>query len=186
MQILRLRLEELTGTFLDSWTCLGGLYQGILPNCNIETPSKGVVWVSNDSTTVQVTSGDNLMSSAVILHSSPIVDVRDRNGPRGANLRILGNSLVVTLYQEWDEVHRHRIAEARGIAADDLKVPVFGDLRRFRHDIIHSKCLSTAKYSAKTEKLTPFIVGTEVFIDIDRWFDVRSQIESWIDTLGHQ
>lgn len=51
----------------------------------------------------------------------------------------LTQQLIVTLYTGWEAHHRARIASARGLEPESLRSDYFGDLRRLRNDIAHSR-----------------------------------------------
>ena len=177
MKALRTRLDELTGTFLECLTSLGDLGKGIPPDSKVATPSDGIIWVDANASDMQITSGNQVVGDTIVLHSSSLEKVRERNSPGGENMRVLGNMLIVALYTEWDEVHRHRIADESKMEASDLLVPVFGDLRRFRIDIIHKKGISTKNGSAQTEELASIAKGDQIYIDVDRWIQAKRGIE---------
>ena len=183
MNTLSERLDQLTGTYTDIWTALGSLGQGSIPDVMLPTPSDGIICTLWDASQVQVLSGDLISGDAFALHTTSLEEMQERNLPLGENLRMIGNMQMVYLYQEWDELHRHRIAKKLGVEYKKLTVPVFGDLRRFRHDIIHSKGISTKQYSAETEVLSAFSEGTDVRFDVDCWFKMKAEIECWLSSL---
>lgn len=68
------------------------------------------------------------------------------------------------MHSLWDEQYRGRVAEAHGIAPDgrpwdarDIRVPLFGDIRRIRNDFIHNKGI--VDEASETEVLTWFSEG---------------------------
>lgn len=46
-------------------------------------------------------------------------------------------SIIVFVYAYWDEEIRQKIADIRGIAKNEVRVDVFGDLRILRQSIVH-------------------------------------------------
>lgn len=50
-------------------------------------------------------------------------------------------SLLCTMYALWDEIYRHRVAEAAGQEAKYIECPLMGDLRKIRNCIIHEKSI---------------------------------------------
>ena len=56
----------------------------------------------------------------------------------GAFRERMARSFVVTIYTEWEEVWRSKIAEEHGVQSKDVKSDLMGDLRKIRHFIIHN------------------------------------------------
>ncbi|MCC9179418.1 hypothetical protein [Mycolicibacterium mageritense] len=68
------------------------------------------------------------------------------------------------MHSLWDEQYRGRVAAAHGTAPDgspwdsrDIRVPIFGDIRRIRNDYIHNKGI--VDEASETEVLTWFTEG---------------------------
>ena len=66
-------------------------------------------------------------------------EIVEANLQGGSNHRFVASMALVALYQYWDDHYRAAIASHLGKAKSDLKVPIFGDLRKFRRAIIHNK-----------------------------------------------
>lgn len=54
----------------------------------------------------------------------------------------LAKSLIVTLYSEWDELYRHRLAKEIGVDASAVRADLMGDIRHVRNWIVHNNQLS--------------------------------------------
>lgn len=79
------------------------------------------------------------------LHQVPIEAIRCRNEEGGSNFKFIGNMCVVTLYQYWEDYFRLQFAQDLGVEKNDLQVPLFGELRHYRHAIIHNRAIATAE-----------------------------------------
>jgi hypothetical protein len=79
------------------------------------------------------------------LHQVPIEALRRRNEEGGSNFQFIGNVCVVTLFQYWEDDFRLRFAQELGLEKNDLQVPLFGELRYYRHAIIHNHGRATAE-----------------------------------------
>lgn len=79
------------------------------------------------------------------LHQVSIEVLRRRNEQGGTNFRFIGNVCVVTLFQYWEDYFRAQFAQDLGVDKDQIQVPLFGDLRRYRQAIIHNRGLATAE-----------------------------------------
>lgn len=98
---------------------------------------------------------------AVARHSEILALTAD-DGPAH---QLLYRQWAVSLFASWDEDLRPRLARARGVALAEVVVPAFGDLRLFRHDIIHNGAIASRKYSAKAEQLQWYREGDELLLD---------------------
>jgi hypothetical protein len=79
------------------------------------------------------------------LHQVPIEALRRRNEDGGSNFQFIGNVCVVTLFQYWEHYFRLQFAHDLGVEKNDLDVPLFGELRRYRQAIIHNRGIATAE-----------------------------------------
>jgi hypothetical protein len=51
----------------------------------------------------------------------------------------IAKSIIVTIYSEWEEMYRHKIAEEAGAEAKNIISDLMGDLRIVRNWIVHNK-----------------------------------------------
>lgn len=65
----------------------------------------------------------------------------------------LGQQWIVATYSRWDKHFRPEIARSLGVRSEDVVIPLFGDLRRLRHDVVHHLGTATAKWSGRCELL---------------------------------
>lgn len=84
----------------------------------------------------------------------------------GAFTDILAKTLIVLMYTEWDELHRHNMAQELGVKAGDLKSDLMGDLRHVRHWIVHNKSRVDAK--CKAIKLLPWSLSEGEVLNINK------------------
>ncbi|MGD0577956.1 MAG: hypothetical protein ABSC08_03410 [Bryobacteraceae bacterium] len=123
-----------------------------------------------DSHTLHFGKGDPNEPTSYVQHSVPIAEFKRRNAPGGSNHVRAGQLHIILIYAFWESRYRASIADALGIKADDLKVPIMGDLRRLRNDIVHCVAVVQRETAAKLEVLTQFREGDTVrFSDADVW-----------------
>ena len=61
----------------------------------------------------------------------------------GDFLERIARSFVVTIYTEWDDVWRRKIAHEHGVKSkDDVECDLMGDLRKIRHLIVYNSRLA--------------------------------------------
>lgn len=65
----------------------------------------------------------------------------------------LGQQWIVATYSRWEKHFRPVIARSLGVPSEDVLIPLFGDLRRLRHDVVHHLGTATAKWSGRCELL---------------------------------
>lgn len=64
--------------------------------------------------------------------------------PSGPAHALLGQQWIVYVFARWEEEYRQRLSDAMGLASvKELVVPAFGDLRKFRNDIVHHGGVAT-------------------------------------------
>jgi hypothetical protein len=51
----------------------------------------------------------------------------------------LAKAIIISIYTEWDETYRQKIAAEIGVKAKDIACDLMGDLRIVRHWVIHNK-----------------------------------------------
>ena len=57
-------------------------------------------------------------------------------------------ALLVMLYHRWDEWYRHRAANALGVAKNDIRCTLMGEVRLLRNVIVHENGIVSEKFSA--------------------------------------
>ncbi len=79
------------------------------------------------------------ITAKIHLHQATFEDVIKRNSFNGENFRFIANMVIVSIYQYWEDHYRKNIAKEIGLnSGNDLKAPIFGDLRKIRRSIIHN------------------------------------------------
>lgn len=79
------------------------------------------------------------------LHQVPIETIKARNSAGGENFRLIGHVCLVTLFQYWEDRYRLSFAQALTVEKNQIQVPLFGDIRRYRQAIIHNHGQATAE-----------------------------------------
>ena len=97
-------------------------------------------------------------------HVAKMGSFKRRNSPRGLNQTFLGNLLVVSIFSFWEDYYRSLIASELMIAKDRLLIPVLGDIRLLRNDIIHHHAVATQRIE-QCEVLCWFKGGDEISMD---------------------
>lgn len=74
----------------------------------------------------------------------------------------LGQQWVVTTFSEWEERVRPAIADAVGVSKNEVAIPILGDLRNWRNDIVHHHGVATAENAGKNQVLNRFAPGDQI------------------------
>jgi hypothetical protein len=100
-------------------------------------------------------------------------------GVRGTVEAQIGHSWAVTVYSEWEDHYRERIAGELDLPEkDSLKVSAFGDLGLFRNDIVHHRAIAKKKDSGRAKLFRHWIeLDKPIFIG-------EEQIVEFMDQLG--
>jgi hypothetical protein len=140
--------------------------------------------VTADST-VYIADGRPEFPSTVAYSKWRLGDLPELLGVGGAVMTRVSQQWVISAYAEWEEHYRGLISEAMGLS-EPLELPMFGDLRRFRNDIVHHRGIATAEKSGKCEVFTDwFQPGQTMFFDIYNVAEFMTKIEA-VESLPRQ
>jgi hypothetical protein len=96
-----------------------------------------------------------------VIHHVPTNQYVTRNVPGGINWHLLAQYCLVALFQFWEKRYRPEIAEALGMALNDVRIDSFGELRHFRRGIVHNKGRATPAMAANL-LLPSFAEGSDI------------------------
>ena len=116
-------------------------------------------------------------------HVAKMGSFKQRNAVGGLNHVVLGNLVVVSIFSFWDVHYRAKIAKELGMSTEnELCVPVMGDIRLMRNDIVRHGGMATKRNCGKCEKLCGFKAGDRIIIDEGKLdmmvMEVRAAIKS--------
>lgn len=107
--------------------------------------------------------GDPNDPSNRLLHQTTQGDLKRRNAKGGSNHVRAAQLLIVLLYSFWEHEYRPRLAASLGLPdADTLKIPLFGDIRLLRQDVIHHRAIITKDTKKKLSGFTGLLEGKEI------------------------
>jgi hypothetical protein len=116
------------------------------------------------------------------LHQVPIETLKQRNEDGGTNFQFVGNMCLVTLYQYWDEYYRSLLAQALEVKENQIQVLLFGDMRQYRHAIIHNRGLATTEVE-KCEMLRWFKRGEPILLSRDMFEEMIDDVFEVLDVF---
>jgi hypothetical protein len=119
-----------------------------------------------------------------ILHRTTQGEYKQRNAKGGHNHVRAAQLLVVLIYEYWDSEHRAKIATAMNLPSpNDLQVPLIGDLRLLRQDVIHHRSLLQLKHVEKLQVLPGFNAGDELTLDGEAVESIVHGLKAAMDEL---
>ena len=123
--------------------------------------------------------GDPNKPESIQLHRCTQGQYKSRNSENGLNYLFIGNMVVVSIYQYWEDYYRNEIAKYLGCEKTDLIEPIMGDLRLLRHSIIHHGGVALNDVE-KCEVLKWYTKGQNIFIDKTQCEEVITQVKEMI------
>lgn len=121
-------------------------------------------------------------SVSVVDHTATRGERIARNAREGDNCRFIGNMCLVYIYSFWEHQYRQAIAEFLGLEDGKIALDIFGDIRLYRHSIIHTRGIATEEIE-KCKVLKWFLEGDEIFLTEPMFRDVVSRIREALGNL---
>jgi hypothetical protein len=175
---------ELFGLYLDATSGFMHNRDLIVKIQHTSGPALGMTIEQFDVLPFAIGGGDPNDPEAVVDHYTTQGKYKERNGRNGTNSFRLAQLLLVLVYEYWDSEHRHAIAAALGLSdTKELKVPVLGDLRLLRHDVIHKRAIVSIETVSKLEVLTKFEVGNAIRLEENDVREIVRGVKAAIDQI---
>ncbi len=122
----------------------------------------------------------------ISVHFGKKGDIKKRNKRNGENQCYMGSMCVVIFYTYWDTYFRKRLTTALGMKGKEFKSNIWGDLRLFRHCILHNKNIISPSDARNIKLLKWFKAGEEVIIDEDKFTTIFSSLLSFRNWVHNQ
>ncbi|MBA2422153.1 MAG: hypothetical protein H0V61_02870 [Chitinophagales bacterium] len=117
-------------------------------------------------------------------HQTTQGNCKRRNATGGKNFLRAAQILIVLIFEYWDSEYRNRIAAALGYEdASELKIPLIGDIRLLRQDIIHHQSIITAKTIKRLEVITGLSVNSELSLATFQVESLLRDVKECLDEL---
>lgn len=174
-------IDEMYGYYLDAVMAFGLYHRFILDG--IERTKAFFPPGTNLADDVFIGDGEPGDPSHFLEHRTTKTDLMSRNAPGGRNSVLAAQHLVVLIFTFWETRYRSTIADALGLKVDDLKVPLIGDLRRLRNDIVHSRGRISKETAAKIEVMTHFKEADEIVLGKDAVRALMQGLRTALDSL---
>lgn len=124
---------------------------------------------------------------SVILHVTTQGAFKARNAKGGANHVRAAQLLIVLLFEYWESKHRAHIAAALGHKhTNDLKVPLLGEIRLLRQDVIHHRGIVRHETQKELRLLSGFEGGQQIRLDGRQVESLVVQLKAALDSVAQQ
>lgn len=117
------------------------------------------------------------------LHQVPVETIKARNSAGGENFRLIGHVCLVTLFHYWEDRYRPLFAEALTVKKNEIQVPLFGDIRRYRQAIIHNHGEATAELET-CNVLRWFTRGQQIMLSRDMFEEIIDGALATLEGFG--
>jgi hypothetical protein len=177
------RIDEIYGLYLDATL---GFQQNVkfLEKGREEAAKIGVNVALLDDSKFFFGKGNPNDPNNVLLHTTTVKQYRQRNSTGGSNHRLLAQYLIVLIYHLWENEYRLRIAEILGCSEPNiLKLPICGDLRLLRHEILKHNGVITKETKARLKILKQIPAEQPLNLSDDDVEQVMSAVKRAIDDL---
>jgi hypothetical protein len=136
---------------------------------------------STADSTVFISDGHPAWPTTVTYSKWRLGDLPRLLGEGGSVATRISQQWVISVYTEWEEHYRKRISNAMGLS-ELLKFPPFGDLRLFRHDIVHHRGVATADNAGKCEVFAGwFQPGEAMYFDTNKVAEFMRAVQATED-----
>lgn len=98
---------------------------------------------------------------------SPLMEqggVKNRTMENGRNYWLVGAQCVVAIYSYWEDYLRKELASAQSVSVNEVTHDIWGDLRHFRHSIVHNNGIATSDMN-KCKVFKWYSVGEPIHLD---------------------
>lgn len=116
-------------------------------------------------------------------HTTTQGELKRRNDADGENYVQASQNLIVTLFAYWEVKHRAALASSLGIETNQLLVPVMGDLRLLRNDIVHCGGQLQRSSASKLEVIEGLTPDTRIHLRKEQVFALVRAIREAVSAL---
>jgi hypothetical protein len=176
------RLDELYGLYLDATT-------GFEANVDrINESQKASAHLVSDLAELDQAGffygrGDPNDPNNVMQHQTTQGEYKARNSPGGSNYRLLSHSFIVFVFHLWEQEHRPKIATLLGIRTNELKLPILGDVRLLRNEILKHRGVLTEDESKRLQVIGGLEVGQDINFSGDNIEQLVREIKAALDDM---
>jgi hypothetical protein len=175
-------VDDLYGHYLDSTSGFIANVRRIEETQN-QSYSSLVLDANLDNSLVFYGHGDPNDPSNRMLHRTTQGEYKRRNTVGGRNHLRAAQLLIVLIFEYWESAHRAKIASALGLEEhSSLKVPIMGDLRLLRQDVVHHRSIVRSETARKLTVIEGICSDIELSLGSE---DVELLVHNVKEALDH-
>lgn len=176
-------VDELYGHYLDTTSGFVA-NERLVAETQVKIQSSLPPETDVDQLTLFYGNGDPNDPSNRILHRTTQGAYKARNAQGGQNHIRAAQLLLVLVFEYWESEHRARVAKALALTdRNELKVPVLGDLRHLRQDVIHHRGVVRGDTVKKLAVLKGFVEGKQLCLSEEEVERIILEVKSALDAL---
>ena len=100
---------------------------------------------------------------------------------------MIAHLCVTQIYQYWEDYYRGLFAQSLDVSKNDLALDIFGDLRLFRHSILHHRAIALPEIE-RCKILRWFKDGEEIILTEEQIqtiiYNVKTELNSITERYG--
>ncbi len=175
-------LHQLKGYHIDSLQGFKAYLKEFTASQAVSSRQLNIPISQIDKASLIYAAGAPTDQNATITHECTQGELKDRLRKGGLNETLVGQFCIVMAYEYWEQI-RGDIADALQTKRGDIKSDIFGDIRHFRHDIVHNIGTATKAHSEKAVILNWFKDGTPIIIDNENLDTIIGEIINYFNQL---
>jgi len=177
------RLDELYGLYLDASTGFKANVAGIKERQEARV-QQGASLAELDQLRFFYGRGDPNKPTSYVQHQTTQGQYKARNDVGGANYRLLSQTFIVFVFHLWDNEYRQNFAQLLGMKeAEELSLPILGDFRLLRNDILKHRGVLTEDKSRRLEVIDNLVVGQGITFSADDIEQLVRTIKASLDNM---
>lgn len=177
-------VDQLYGLYLDAVSGFHKLADEITNAQTDAAQQLGLSIEELDARQMYVGRGDPNDPTSIVQHTTTQGEFKARNRRSGSNEIRLAQLLIVLIFQYWETGHRAEVAAALGLAEkSELLLPLLGDLRLLRHNVIHHRGVVTCDTPRRLEVLRGFVEGETIALSELEAEQLVRRVKAEIDNL---
>lgn len=134
-------VNDYVGTYMDALAGFAGHHVSV--QRQVHRISRPVEKKNENGETVIVYASYEDPTKPDIIHNRIVraAEYVDANAPGGSNEQRHARAIVVFLFTYWEDEIRPRLAKSKGVATNEIRSDIMGDMRILRHAILHAKSI---------------------------------------------
>jgi hypothetical protein len=176
-------VDELYGVYLDANMGFQKNHE-MMSSTQLEMSARmGLTVEELDKRSCFIGKGDPDDRDHALQHTTTQGEFKARNETGGHNSVRMAQLFMVLVFEHWEELYRPRIASSLNLRSRELKVPVLGDIRLLRNDILHNHGVLAKGTADRLEAISGLEADCRIILDEHEVDEMVKAIKAFIDKL---